>query len=98
MVSRKEDYLLKCPLCRKKLWYSSVGAHRKAKHKNMSFKQFEKLLIIAIEQGRIIPKFYSNPDAPGNKITSGTQRLIEERKKNKGGIKSLVRGGKVSPK
>jgi len=97
MVNVKDDYLLKCPLCNKKLWYSSANSHRKAKHRNTSAKQFEKLLIESIQSGRIIPKHYSDSNIPGNKINSGTQKLVKEKRTNKLGIRSLVRGGKVSP-
>ena len=98
MVKAKNDYLLKCPLCRKKLWYSSITSHRKTKHKTLSAKEFEKILIESIRSGNMEPAHYSNANIPGNRIKSGTQKVARAKKTAQQGIISLVSGGKISPR
>ncbi|MFP6791215.1 MAG: hypothetical protein VB954_14635 [Thalassolituus sp.] len=95
--SFKEDYMLSCPICKKKLWASKINAHRSGRHSDLSPKDFEKKIIEAINSGEIKPKhFEASSSSIG--LESGTQKLAKAKPKLKYGIGKITQGGKVSPK
>ena len=87
-----KNFLLKCPICNKKMWLEGASAHRKSKHLSLSNKEFEKLIIDGINTGTIKPKTFEEPN---NNLVTGTTRLSHERVHNKVGIRSMVSGGKA---
>lgn len=87
----KAGVLLRCPECNKKMWFHGAAAHRKDKHPNISFKDFETMIIEAIKNGSIQPRHFGAVDPH---FVSSTQRLSTEKKYNKLGIRSVVSGGK----
>jgi hypothetical protein len=76
MVKKDEDWLLKCPLCSKKLWFSNIDQHRRLKHLEISIEDFEALIISKITSGKLIPKLFEN-SKPSNSINSSTQAVRE---------------------
>ena len=86
------NFLLKCPVCNKKMWFKGASAHRKMKHPSLSNKEFETLIIKGINVGNIKPKIFEKPD---NNLVTATTKLAHERKYNKVGIRSIVSGGKT---
>lgn len=78
MVSKHEDWLLKCPVCSKKLWFSNIAQHRRFKHSELSTSDFEAQLIRKISSGELLPKYFADTNA-ANSFTSSTQAI---RKKN----------------
>lgn len=82
------EYLLKCPICNKKMWFHNAAQHRYTTHSEITEKEFEVIIIKSLKDGKIKPKTFDN-----EKIYSATDVINKERKKNKRGIKSLVSGG-----
>lgn len=74
MVNKQEDWLLKCPVCSKKLWFSNITQHRKLKHSEFSISAFEAQLIEEISAGKLVPKYFENNKA-SNSFTSSTQAI-----------------------
>lgn len=97
MKVHRDDYLLNCPFCFKKMWFSNIKKHRRKEHKTKSLKDFEYHLITLILCGKIKPKFFANPDGPGNRVISGTQALSRAGKHRSFQVRAVVQGGKVSP-
>ena len=91
-LTKENDYLLKCPICCKKMWFSGASSHREVKHDQTSETEFEHLIIEGIKSGTIKPKHF---DAPDKSLVTATTRLMHEKKYSKTGIRSLVSGGKV---
>jgi len=91
-MQKKDDFMLKCPLCRKKLWLSNVKPHSARFHSEVSYSDFEKIIIEALKSGKIKAKNYADPN---KNLVSATNRMTEESKYNKLGVKSLVSGGKT---
>ena len=87
----REDYLLKCPICGKKMWLSGANQHRAAKHGDVREGDFKKRLVEGIESGRIEVRRFGEPDGS---LVSGTQRL-RQASRLVGGVRSVVSGGKV---
>ena len=95
-MNRASDTLLRCPLCAKKLWLSNVVSHRKQKHSELKHVEFEARLVEAIKSGAIVPKVYGPPPKG---LESGTQKLQRRKQKGlKGGGRTVVQGGRMSPK
>ncbi len=94
MAKVKENTLLKCPICKKKLWLTNVIGHRELKHAELTHKEFEALLVEGIKSGKIKAKVFE-PPAPG--LESGTQKLLRSKMRGSSGIKSIVQGGRTSP-
>lgn len=86
------DYLLRCPVCNKKMWFVGADAHRKSVHPQISMEKFEKLLITKIKSGEIKPKRFEKPN---QNFVSATNRINTEKIYNKHGITSVVSGGKT---
>jgi len=86
------DFLLKCPVCNKKMWFKGASAHRKTKHHSLSSKEFEALIIEGVKDGTIRPKIF---EKPVKCLVTATTRLNHERKHNKLGVRSIVSGGKT---
>lgn len=91
----RDNYVMVCPLCRKRLWYSNIKNHRRLKHSSVSLREFELLLIDAIKSGRVEPK---HVEAVNKGLKSGTQKIAKAKHKSKYGIGKLLQGGKVSPR
>ena len=91
MGKNQSVYLLKCPICGKKMWLKGARRHRKAKHRNVSWKELKNKLMLAIQTGEIkVRKFEpANPN-----VVSGTQRIWASSTFNKR-IRSIVSGGRV---
>jgi len=58
MVKKSEDWLLKCPTCDKKLWFSNIGQHRRLKHLEIPMPEFEAKIISKITNGKLVPSVY----------------------------------------
>lgn len=91
-MKKANNYLLKCPICNKKIWYQGTLEHKKYKHSALSDKDFERMIIDSIKSGTIIPKVFEEPN---KNLVTGTSRMNYERKHNKLGIRSIVSGGKT---
>ena len=92
MKKKLANYLLKCPICSKKMWFVGANDHRKSVHAEVSGNDFEKLIIEAIKSGKIKPRLF---ETANRDFISATQRITKERKYNKQGIRSIVSGGKT---
>ena len=79
----------------KKLWLEHVESHRKLSHHDMSHAEFEKLIIKSFESGKFMPKYFPNVNKG---IRSGSQSVEAAKQRSKLGIRTMVSGGKVSPK
>lgn len=91
MPKAREDYLMKCPICGKKMWLSGAYKHRAAKHRDVRAGDFVKRLREGIESGRIEVRRFGEPDGS---LVSGTQRLRQASKLKTGPTK-VFSGGKV---
>lgn len=91
-MSNSNNYLLKCPICNKKMWLSGATAHRESKHSDLTNQEFEALIIDGVKSGAIQPRKFGEPN---KSLVSGTTRLGHERKYNKLGVRSLVSGGRT---
>ena len=91
MGNNQGTYLLKCPICGKKMWLKGARQHRKAKHRSVSWTDFQNKLMLAIQTGEIkVRKFEpANPN-----LVSATQRIRANAFFNKR-IRSVVSGGRV---
>ena len=91
MGNKQGTYLLKCPICGKKMWLRGARKHRKAKHRDVSWAEFQNKLMLAIRNGEIkVRKF--EPANPS--LVSGTQRLRASSFFTKR-VRSIVSGGRV---
>lgn len=88
-MSDSEKFLLKCPVCSKKMWLTNATGHRKSKHPNLTERQFELLIIEAIKSGQIKARTFEEPD---KNLVTATTRITNYKY---GGIRSIVSGGKV---
>ena len=84
-------FLLKCPICYKKMWLSGALSHKNAKHPHVSDSDFEKKIIAGIKSGHIKVKRFDEEESDA---TSSTQRINEQRRYSKLGVRSLVPGGR----
>ena len=90
MVEKK--FLLKCPICRKKIWFEGALVHKNAKHPSVTDQDFEATLMAAIQAGDIEVKRF---EAESSDTYSSTQRVARERRYSKLGVRSVVSGGKA---
>ena len=74
MVKKSEDWLLKCPVCAKKMWFTNIAQHRRLKHSEISMNEFEAMIIAKITKGKLVPKHFEDKN-PGNSINSSTQAI-----------------------
>jgi len=92
VAGKNDNFLLTCPICRKKMWLRGANRHRAAKHADVTRDDFENLIIDAVVTGKIKARQFGGATA---KVISGTQRL---RQASRGtvGVRKVVSGGRVS--
>ena len=91
MAKEVADYLLKCPICNRKMWLRGAQQHRKAKHRECTPAEFIQRLSDGVAAGKIQVRRFGQPDPS---LISGTQRL-RAAKQRVTGIRSVVSGGKI---
>ena len=91
MGNNQGAYLLQCHICGKKMWLKGARQHRDAKHRDVSWTDFQDKMVLAVRTGEItVRKFEpANPN-----LVSGTQRIRASSKFDKR-ILSIVSGGSV---
>lgn len=89
-MNKKDNYLLKCPLCLKKMWLKGSEDHRAAKHPDISKKSFERLIIEALKNGNISAKKFEEPNK-----SLASARVGDAGKYTKDVRVSTVSGGKM---
>lgn len=90
----KEDYLLSCPICKKKLWASKIKNHHR-RHSSLSLEDFERKIIESIQNGKVR---VTHHEATVKGVESGTQKISKSKAKTKAVYGKLMQGGKVSPR
>ena len=73
-MKKSEDWLLKCPTCDKKLWFSNIGQHRRLKHLEIPMPEFEAKIISKITNGKLVPRHFEDSNA-STALNSSTQAV-----------------------
>ena len=55
-------YLMKCPICDKKMWLRSAGQHRAAKHPDVRPADFKEQLAMGVKTGKIEVRRFEQPN------------------------------------